>query len=65
MAAPSDPAFGSVRAKAAIANVTQGYIQPADAQRIIYEAVQSGVGGPTPAQREAMLDTLHASGYLP
>lgn len=45
-------------AKAANADVAKGFIQPADAQRIIYQAIESGVGGPTEKQRQDALQSL-------
>ncbi|MBV9686494.1 MAG: hypothetical protein JO096_04695 [Alphaproteobacteria bacterium] len=42
-------------AEAANGDVAKGFIQPADAQQIIYEAIQSGVGNPTQRQRQQAL----------
>jgi hypothetical protein len=35
--------------------VAKGFIQPADAQQIIYDAIQSGVGSPTQQQKQQAL----------
>lgn len=47
--------YVSLVAKAANTNVANGFIQPADAQQIIYEAIQSGVGSPTRQQKQQAL----------
>ncbi len=52
--------YVTLTAKAANSDVAKGFIQPADAQKIIYEAVESGVGSPTEKQREQALQSLSA-----
>ena len=47
--------YVSLVAEAANDNVAKGFIQPADAQQIIYEAIQSGVGSPTQKQKQQAL----------
>jgi hypothetical protein len=47
--------YVSLVVEAANANVANGFIQPADAQQIIYDAIQSGVGSPTQQQKQQAL----------
>jgi Alpha/beta hydrolase domain len=47
--------YVSLVVEAANDNVAKGFIQPADAQQIIYEAIQSGVGSPTQQQKQEAL----------
>ncbi|MBV9782782.1 MAG: hypothetical protein JO264_03090 [Acidisphaera sp.] len=42
-------------AKAANADVKKGFIEPQDARQIIYQAIESGVGNPTQAQKDKAL----------
>jgi hypothetical protein len=53
--------YVSMTVKAANADVAMGFIQPADAEQIIYEAIQSGVGSPTAKQRQQALQTFFVS----
>jgi hypothetical protein len=47
--------------KATSADVTAGFIEQADAQQIILEAIQSSVGNPTAKQRQSALETYYSS----
>jgi hypothetical protein len=47
--------------KSANGDVTKGFIQPADARQLIYQAIQSGVGSPTEKQKERELQSFFTS----
>jgi hypothetical protein len=57
---PSYTAYVKKVTTAANNDVTKGYIEAADAREIIYKAIQSGVGDPSPAQRQKALATFFA-----
>ena len=50
--------------KSANEDVAAGYIETADAQQIILQAIQSSVGNPTAAQRQKALQDYYSSGGL-